>query len=93
MANKEQKIKIQLEVYDEVIEVKVSEGEEEMYRNAAKFVTERLNSYVEKHRGWKSQHVISLMTMLDIALKPMSKYDCKKGHHSIWRKISEYFKS
>lgn len=93
MANKEQKTKIQLEVYDEVIEVKVSEGEKEMYRNAAKFVTERLNTYVGKHRGWKSQHTISLMTMLDIALNPMSKYECKIGHRSIWRKIIEYLKS
>ena len=93
MADKEHGTKIQLEVYDEVIEVNIAKGEEEKYRKAAKFVTERLNTYVEKHRGWKSQHVISLMTMLDIALNPMSKYECKQGHRSFWRKISEYFKS
>lgn len=93
MADKEQKTKIQLDVYDEVIEVNVAEGEEEKYRKAAKFVTERLNTYAEKHRGWKTQHTISLMTMLDIALNPMSKYECKTGHRSIWRKIIDYFKS
>lgn len=93
MANNEQKTKIQVKVYDELIEVSVGKGEEEMYQNAARFVTERLNTYVELHRGWKCQHTISLMTMLDIALNPMPKYECKKGHRTIWRKILEYFKS
>jgi len=93
MSDKKQKNKIQLAVYDEVIEVNVGEDEEEMYQDAAKFVTERLNTYSERHRGWKTQHTISLMTMLDIALNPMPKYECKKGHRSIWRKIIEHFKS
>jgi cell division protein ZapA len=93
MVNNEQKTKIQVEVYDELIEVSIVKGEEEKYQVAARFVTERLNTYVELHRGWKSQHTISLMTMLDIALNPMSVNKCKKGHRSIWRKIIEYFKS
>ena len=93
MANNEQKIKIQLEVYDELIEVNIIKGEEEKYLNAARFVTERLNTYVELHCGWKTQHIISLMTMLDIALNPMSENECKKKHRSIWRKIIDYIKS
>ena len=93
MVNNEQKTKIQLEVYDELIEVKIIKGEEEKYQNAARFVTERINTYVKLHCGWKTQHTISLMTMLDIALNPMSGNECKKGHRSIWRKIIDYFKS
>ncbi len=93
MANEEQKTKIQLEVYDEVIEVNIVKGEEEMYRDAAKFVTDRIGIYAERHRGWKCQSSIFLMTMLDIALNPMKKYECKNGHRSIWRKIVEYIKT
>lgn len=92
MANDEQKTKIQLEVYDEVIEVNILKGEEEKYQDAARFVTGRLKTYVEIHRGWKPQHVISLMTMLDIALHPMTEKDFKVEHCSIWRKIIEFIK-
>ena len=92
MANDEQKTKIQLEVYDEVIEVNILKGEEEKYQDAARFVTERINTYVKLHCGWKTQHTISLMTMLDIALNPMSKYECKQELRSIWRKMVEHFK-
>ena len=45
MVNNEQKTKIQLEVYDELIEVNIIKGEEEKYQNAARFVTERINTY------------------------------------------------
>ena len=92
MVNNEQKTKIQLEIYDELIEVNIIKGDEEKYQNAAKFVTERLNAYVKLHCGWKTQHTISLMTMLDIALNPMSENECKKGNRSIWSKIIKCFK-
>ena len=93
MVNNEQKTKIQLEIYDELIEVNIIKGDEEKYQNAARFVTERLNAYVKLHCGWKTQHTISLMTMLDIALNPMSDNECKKRHRSIWRKIIDYIKA
>lgn len=93
MANNEQKIKIQLEVYDELIEVNIIKGEEEKYLNAARFVTERINAYVKLHFGWKTTRSILLMTMLDIALNPMSENECKNRHLSIWRKIIDYIKS
>lgn len=92
MADKEEKTKIQLEVYDEIIEVNVIKGEEEKYYNAAKFVTERINAYVKLHFGWKTTRTILLMTMLDIALNPMPKIECKKGHSSIWKKIIKCLK-
>jgi hypothetical protein len=93
MADKEEKAKIQLEVYDEIIEVNVIKGEEEKYYNAAKYVTERINAYVKLHFGWKTTRSILLMTMLDIALNPMSENECKKRHLSIWRKIIDFIKS
>ena len=68
---KEDKIKIELEVYDELIEVNVSKGEEMIYYDAAKFVTDRFEAYTRMYLGTKSQHTISLMTMLDIAVKLM----------------------
>ena len=92
MADKEEKTKIQLEVYDEIIEVNVIKGEEEKYYDAAKFVTERINTYVKLHFGWKTTHSILLMTMLDIALNPLPKIECKKGHSSIWKKIIKCLK-
>ena len=93
MANDEQKTKIQLEVYDELIEVNVVKGEEEMYRNAATFVTDRIGLYAERHRGWKCVSTIFLMTMLDIALNPMPENESKRKHYSLWRRIVEYIKS
>lgn len=92
MANKEQKTKIQLKVYDELIEVNVVKGEEDKYYNAARFVTEKLNTYVEAHCGSKSQHTISLMAMLDIALNPMSAHECKAEHLSVWKQIVKHIK-
>ena len=92
MADKEQKTKIQLEVYDEVIEVYVVKDEEEKYRKAANFVTERLNTYAKRFKGERSQHYVSLITMLDIAINPMSGNDYMRMYHSFWRKIVEDFK-
>ena len=67
----EKKEIIKLEVFDELIEVNVSESEAKKYRDAAKFVTDRYEAYARKYMRIKSQHTISLMTMLDIAVKLM----------------------
>ena len=88
-----EKKKITLEVYDELIEVNVIKGDEDKYYDAARFVTERINAYVKLHFGWKTTHTNLLMTLLDIALNPISIYGCKKDRISIWRKIVEYIKS
>ncbi len=64
-------MKIELEVYDELIEVNISKGEEMKYYDAAKFVTDRFEAYAKMYLGTRSQHTLALMTMLDIAVKLM----------------------
>ncbi len=62
------KLHIRLHVYDEDIEVVVNRDEEEYYRNAAKLITDRYNAYAQAYKGRKSEHVVALMTLIDIAL-------------------------
>ena len=65
--NKE-KLHIRLHVYDEEIEVTVNREDEEFYRLAAKLITDRYNAYAQAYKGRKTEHTISLMTLIDIAL-------------------------
>jgi cell division protein ZapA len=65
--NKE-KLHIRLHVYDEEIEVTVNRDEEEYYRAAAKLITDRYNAYSQAYKGRKSDHIIALMALIDIAL-------------------------
>lgn len=62
------KLHIRLHVYDEEIEVTVKREDEEYYRSAAKLITDRYNAYAQAYKGRKSEHIISLMTLVDIAL-------------------------
>ena len=66
---KNEKLHIRLHVYDEDIDVTVERSEEEYYRAAAKFITDRYNVYAQIYKGRKSDHVIALMTLIDIALQ------------------------
>ncbi len=63
------KLHIRLHVYDEEIEVVVDRDEEEYYRAAAKLITDRYNVYAKIYKGRKSDHVIALMALIDIALQ------------------------
>lgn len=63
------KMNIRLHVYDEEINVTINREEEEFYRAAAKMITDRYNVYAKLFKGRKSEHVIALMTMVDIALQ------------------------
>ncbi len=63
------KLNIRLHVYDEEINVTINREEEEFYRAAAKMITDRYNVYAKLFKGRKSDHVIALMTMVDIALQ------------------------
>jgi len=92
MGMKEDKTRIELKVYDELIEVNVPKGDEIKYYDAAKFVTDRLEAYVRMYLGTKSQHTISLMTMLDIAVKLMPYNTDKVKGHSFWGKTKDYFR-
>jgi cell division protein ZapA len=62
------RLHIKLHVYDEEIEVVINREDEEFYRLAAKFITERYNAYAKVYRGRKSDHTVALMTLIDIAL-------------------------
>lgn len=67
--DKNSKLNIRLHVYDEEINVTIDRDEEEFYRAAAKMITDRYNVYAKLFKGRKSDHVIALMTMVDIALQ------------------------
>ena len=66
---KNEELHIRLHVYDEDIDVTVERSEEEYYRAAAKLITDRYNVYAQIYKGRKSDHVIALMTLIDIALQ------------------------
>ena len=60
------KFNIRLHVYDEEINVTINREEEELYRSAAKMITDRYNVYAKL---FKSDHTIALMTLIDVALQ------------------------
>ena len=62
------RLHIRLHVYDEDIEVVINREDEEYYRSAAKLITDRYNAYAQAYKGRKNDHIISLMTLVDIAL-------------------------
>ena len=62
---KNDRLHIRLHVYDEEIEVTI---DEELYRRAAKLITDRYNAYAQAYKGRKGEHTIALMTLIDIAL-------------------------
>ena len=66
------KIDVTLQLYDEEHEATINEEKKERYIAAAEYVTEKYNAYAQAYSGKKSDHTISLMTMLDIALNPMT---------------------
>ena len=63
-----EKLHIRLHVYDEDIPVIINREDEAYYRAAAKLITDRYNQYAKIYKGRKSEHTISLMTLVDIAL-------------------------
>ena len=63
-----EKLHIKLHVYDEEIEVTIDRSDEELYRKAAKLITDRYNAYAQAYKGRKGEHTIALMTLIDIAL-------------------------
>ena len=53
------KFNIRLHVYDEEINVTINREEEELYRSAAKMITDRYNVYAKLFKGRKGDHNIS----------------------------------
>jgi len=73
------KLPITLHVYDEDIKVTINREDEELYRNAAKRITDRYNVYAKAYKGKKSDKTIGLMTLIDIALS----YEREKGRNDV----------
>ena len=69
MDAEEKKLHIRLHVYDTEIPVNVYRDEEELYRKAAKLITETVNLYASHFRGQKSDKELLYMSLIDIALK------------------------
>ena len=68
----EQKIeqrRINLRVYDRDMGVNVNVEDEIYYREAAKLITETINSYANVYQNKKSKEDLLYMTLLDIALR------------------------
>lgn len=66
---KKEKLHIRLHVYDTEIAVNVIRDEEELYRNAAKLITEVVNTYANLFKGKKSDKDLLYMALIDIALR------------------------
>ena len=64
-----EKLNIRLHVYDKEIHVAIKRDEEELYRDAAKLITERYGVYNQMFKVSKSDHEIALMTLVEIALR------------------------
>lgn len=64
-----EKLNIRLHVYDEFINVTIRRDEEQAYRDAAKLITERYGVYTQRFKLSKGDHVVALMTLVEIALR------------------------
>lgn len=63
------KLHIRLHVYDTDIAVNVYREDEALYRNAAKLITETVNTYANLFKGKKSDKDLLYMALIDIALR------------------------
>ncbi len=68
MAGENDKLHIRLHVYDTDIPVTIRPEDEPYCRNAAKLITEKVNSLMEIYRTSRSEKEIMRMAMLDIAI-------------------------
>ena len=70
------KLHIRLHVYDTDISVNIIREEEEYYRNAAKLITDTVNTYASVFKGRKSDKELLYMALIDIALR-YEKENCR----------------
>ena len=61
------KLHIRLHVYDTEMSVNVVREDEKMYRDAAKLITDTVNTYADVFKGRKSAKHLLYMPLLDIA--------------------------
>lgn len=63
------KLHIRLHVYDTEMSVNVVREDEKMYRDAAKLITDTVNTYADVFKGRKSDKDLLYMALIDIALR------------------------
>ena len=63
------KLHIRLHVYDTDISVNVFRDDEEYYRNAAKLISDTVNTYASVFKDRKSEKELLYMALIDIALR------------------------
>lgn len=66
--------------------------DEEYYRAAAKLISERYSAYAQVYQGRKSDHIIALMTLIEMALryeKELAKNDTKPYDNILSQLTSE----
>jgi cell division protein ZapA len=66
---KDNKLHIRLHVYDTEMSVNVLREDEKLYRDAAKLITDTVNSYASYFKGRKSDKDLLYMSLIDIALR------------------------
>ena len=69
MPEENSKLRIRLHVYDTDLSVTIPREDEEYYRNAAKLITDTVNTYAKVYKDRKSDKDILYMALIDIALK------------------------
>ena len=63
------KLHIRLHVYDTEMSVNVVREDEKLYRDAAKLITDTVNTYADVFKGRKSDKDLLYMALIDIALR------------------------
>ena len=63
------KLHIRLHVYDTEMSLNVVREDEKMYRDAAKLITDTVNTYADVFKGRKSDKDLLYMALIDIALR------------------------
>lgn len=69
MADGNDKLKIRLHVYDTDMPVNIRREDEFYYREAAKLISNTVNTYAELYKSRKTEKEILYMAMIDIALR------------------------
>ena len=93
------KLQIRLHVYDTDMSVTVLRDDEEYYRQAAKLITETVNTYSSLFKTKRSEKEILYMALIDIALrykKESGRNDVKPFHEmmaQLTTEIEEAFKT
>lgn len=64
-----EKLHIRLHVYDRDIAVNINREDEELYRNAAKLITDTVNEYAKKYKDGNNVQNLLYMALIDIALR------------------------